>query len=290
MQPVGPPKGRGNLAKFCVFLRCDKCHSGNRGGSGMILSRFELEMVLSGASERNFEMTSFTDNSFPYVLICSTFTTVVSLASVWIVTAQSFAPALGRLGTQPSTSKSKDVRHDPQDDKTLVSVCACEQHSGNHPCQHDRGLARYRRLHADSPLPPRKPRIAGSTAALPPVTRPRRRRLDLLARSRSPLLPLPLEPASPAGSFLYMLAAIDEQLGAVDVARLLGAEEIDGLGDFFRLAEPSHGICGDDFSVPGDRIGVSISPGEMALTLMPRGAKSAAISRVSAASAALEVA
>lgn len=39
-------------------------------------------------------MTSFTDNSFPYVLICSTFTAVVSLASVWVVTAQSFAPAL----------------------------------------------------------------------------------------------------------------------------------------------------------------------------------------------------
>jgi hypothetical protein len=39
-------------------------------------------------------MTSFTDNSFPYVLICSIFTAVVSLASVWIITAQSFAPAL----------------------------------------------------------------------------------------------------------------------------------------------------------------------------------------------------
>ena len=40
-------------------------------------------------------MTSFTDNSFPYVLICSTFGAIVSLASVWIVTAQSFAPVLG---------------------------------------------------------------------------------------------------------------------------------------------------------------------------------------------------
>ena len=35
---------------------------------------------------------------------------------------------------------------------------------------------------------------------------------------------------------------------------------------------------------------MSISPGEMAFTLMPCAAKSAAISRVSAASAALEVA
>ena len=40
-------------------------------------------------------MTSFTDNSFPYVLICSTFGTVISLASVWIATAQSFTPVLG---------------------------------------------------------------------------------------------------------------------------------------------------------------------------------------------------
>lgn len=57
---------------------------------GMMHPRFELEMVLSGTLE-DIEMT---DNSFPYVLICSTFATVVSLASVWIVTAQSFAPAL----------------------------------------------------------------------------------------------------------------------------------------------------------------------------------------------------
>jgi len=61
--------------------------------SGMILSRFK--MVLSGASREELDMTSFTDNSFPYVLICSTFGTIVSLASVWIVTVQSFAPVLG---------------------------------------------------------------------------------------------------------------------------------------------------------------------------------------------------
>jgi hypothetical protein len=60
----------------------------------MILSRFELEMVLSGASKEELEMTN-TDTSFPYVLICSTFGTIVSLASVWIVTAQSFSPVLG---------------------------------------------------------------------------------------------------------------------------------------------------------------------------------------------------
>jgi hypothetical protein len=60
------------------------------GRPGMMHPRFELEMVLSGGLE-DIEMT---DNSFPYVLICSTFTTIVSLASVWIVTAHSFAPAL----------------------------------------------------------------------------------------------------------------------------------------------------------------------------------------------------
>jgi hypothetical protein len=40
-------------------------------------------------------MTSFTDNSFPYVLICSTFGTILSLASVWIATVKSFSPVLG---------------------------------------------------------------------------------------------------------------------------------------------------------------------------------------------------
>ena len=61
----------------------------------MILSRFELEMILSGGSREELEMSSFAYNSFPYVLICSTFGTIISLASVWIVTAQSFAPVLG---------------------------------------------------------------------------------------------------------------------------------------------------------------------------------------------------
>jgi hypothetical protein len=40
-------------------------------------------------------MTSSTDNSFPYVLVCSTFGTIISLAFVWIATARLFAPALG---------------------------------------------------------------------------------------------------------------------------------------------------------------------------------------------------
>jgi hypothetical protein len=50
---------------------------------------------LSGAQREELEMTTTTDNSFPYVLICSTFGTIVSLASVWIATIQSFSPVLG---------------------------------------------------------------------------------------------------------------------------------------------------------------------------------------------------
>jgi hypothetical protein len=34
------------------------------------------------------------DRSFPYVLLCSTVATVVSLASVWIVTVQSAAQGM----------------------------------------------------------------------------------------------------------------------------------------------------------------------------------------------------
>ena len=37
-------------------------------------------------------MTATTDNSFPYVLVCSTLGTVLSLASTWLVTAVSFSP------------------------------------------------------------------------------------------------------------------------------------------------------------------------------------------------------
>src|SRR6266498_4123796 len=47
------------------------------------------------------------------------------------------------------------------------------------------------------------------------------------------------------------------------------------------------GICATIFSVPGDRIAVSISPGAMALTRIPCAPKSYAISRVKAASAAI---
>jgi hypothetical protein len=35
------------------------------------------------------------DSSFPYVLLFGTLATIVSLASVWVFTALSFAPAVG---------------------------------------------------------------------------------------------------------------------------------------------------------------------------------------------------
>ncbi|MGV1015260.1 MAG: hypothetical protein ACOYB4_09850 [Methyloceanibacter sp.] len=63
--------------------------------SGMILSRFELGIVPSSDPKEDFDMTHTTDNSFPYVLVCSTFGTIISLASVWLATAQLFAPVLG---------------------------------------------------------------------------------------------------------------------------------------------------------------------------------------------------
>jgi hypothetical protein len=38
--------------------------------------------------------TTDTENSFPYVLLCSLFGTLVSLAGVWICTAVVYAPAV----------------------------------------------------------------------------------------------------------------------------------------------------------------------------------------------------
>jgi hypothetical protein len=42
----------------------------------------------------NSSVTYTSDRSFPYVLICSTCGTVVSLASVWLSTAMNFAPGI----------------------------------------------------------------------------------------------------------------------------------------------------------------------------------------------------
>jgi hypothetical protein len=37
---------------------------------------------------------SIVDTKIPYVLVCSTFGAIVSLASVWLVTALSYAPVV----------------------------------------------------------------------------------------------------------------------------------------------------------------------------------------------------
>jgi hypothetical protein len=42
----------------------------------------------------NSSETYASDRSFPYVLICSTFGTIVSLAAVWLSTAVTYAPSL----------------------------------------------------------------------------------------------------------------------------------------------------------------------------------------------------
>ena len=58
----------------------------------------KLKIVLSRrCEERMTPMTNSTENqdrSFPYLLVCSTLATVVSLASVWIATAVSYAPTM----------------------------------------------------------------------------------------------------------------------------------------------------------------------------------------------------
>jgi hypothetical protein len=38
--------------------------------------------------------TETQDRSFPYVLVCSTFATILSLASVWLATATTYAAPL----------------------------------------------------------------------------------------------------------------------------------------------------------------------------------------------------
>lgn len=42
----------------------------------------------------NSSETYTSDRSFPYVLICSTFGTIVSLAAVWLSTAMTYGPMI----------------------------------------------------------------------------------------------------------------------------------------------------------------------------------------------------
>ena len=43
----------------------------------------------------NSTATYASDRTFPYVLICSLFGTIVSLVSVWVSTAVAFSPVIG---------------------------------------------------------------------------------------------------------------------------------------------------------------------------------------------------
>lgn len=54
----------------------------------------ELEMVSSSWMEELTMTRSIIDTKFPYVLVCSTFGAIVSLASVWLVTSITYAPTL----------------------------------------------------------------------------------------------------------------------------------------------------------------------------------------------------
>ena len=54
----------------------------------------ELEMVSSSWMEDPHNDRSIIDTKFPYVLVCSTFGAIVSLASVWLVTSITYAPTL----------------------------------------------------------------------------------------------------------------------------------------------------------------------------------------------------
>jgi hypothetical protein len=66
-------------------------------GVGRILPTSEmLKMVLSKKLKRDAPMnTSTQDRSFPYVLVCSTAGTIISLVSVWVSTAMAFSPVVG---------------------------------------------------------------------------------------------------------------------------------------------------------------------------------------------------
>ena len=54
-----------------------------------------LKMVLGNRKLRIASMIDPNDNRFPYVLLCSTFGTIVSLASVWLEIYHAFAPVVG---------------------------------------------------------------------------------------------------------------------------------------------------------------------------------------------------
>lgn len=90
--PLERPAKGPNLAEILAF--CGVANATARIRAAFYDSPM-LKMVLSDRTQRLSAMTSSTDNSFPYVLVCSTLGTIVSLASVWLATALSFAPVIG---------------------------------------------------------------------------------------------------------------------------------------------------------------------------------------------------
>src|SRR5215471_17615248 len=101
---------------------------------------------------------------------------------------------------------------------------------------------------------------------------------------------VPNQPNELAALSSHVLPPIDVHLRPVHIRGHVRAQNVDDLRHLVVVPRRRNGICATILSVPGDRIAVSISPGAMALTRMPRGPKSEAISRVREASAALDVA
>jgi hypothetical protein len=58
----------------------------------MVRAAKPKEIVMPRSKPHKDQFSS--DRSFPYVLICSTLGTVISLASVWLATAQTVAQAI----------------------------------------------------------------------------------------------------------------------------------------------------------------------------------------------------
>jgi hypothetical protein len=75
-------------------LSCGKSHILIARDAGYFPYQQEPKMVLSSWMEDLAMTRSIIDTKFPYVLVCSTFGAIVSLASVWLVTSLTYAPTL----------------------------------------------------------------------------------------------------------------------------------------------------------------------------------------------------
>ncbi len=113
--------------------------------SGMILSRFELKGILSGASKRGTRNDHLHRQFFPLRPGVQHVRHDRQPRLRLDRDRPVLHPSARRLGHQLTLSRCRaepeEPRHDPQHDKTLVSDCAYQQHSGNRPCQRDLSLA-----------------------------------------------------------------------------------------------------------------------------------------------------